>query len=136
MAFAKASILLGDKNYSMAILHITNSLLSEYLRKNPKYQSRFLRKQAEAYAGLDNYAEAKKALLRARELYNEDSDFEDYFVLGSMQYKLGNKEGAFDNLKKFIKSANIFLESSHDAERNKVISETVEISNKLINKLG
>ncbi len=136
MAFGKAIILLEKKDYEAALLNITASLLSEYLRKNPKYESRFLRKQAEGYVGLDNYAEAKKALLRARELCSGDSDFEDYFVLGSVEYKLGNKEGALDNLRKFIKLANIFLESSHDTERNKKIGETVEISNKLINKVG
>jgi tetratricopeptide (TPR) repeat protein len=136
MAFGKATILLGNKDYSAAILNITSSLFSEYLRKNPKYESRFLRKQAEAYAGVDKYTEAKKTLLRARELQNEDSDFEDYFILGFIEYKLGNKESAQDNFRKFLKSASIFLESSTNIEKNKEISNGIEMTNKLINKLA
>jgi hypothetical protein len=111
-------------------------LLSKYLRKHPKHESRFLRKQAEAYLGLDNYEEGRKAMVSAMEKYQEDSDFDDYFSLGCMEYKLGNKKAAVYNLRKFIELANLFLNSSSDYARNNEISRGIEISNGLMNKLG
>jgi len=136
MAFGKATILLGKKDYEAAVLNITASLLSTYLRKHPKYESRFLRKQAEAYTGLDNYLEAKKAMISAMEKYKEDSNFDDYFSLGCIDYKLGHKEEAVYNFRKFIELANVFLSSSRDNARNNEIAATIEMSNKLMNKLG
>ncbi len=153
MTFSMVRILLNKKDYFAASLNINNSLLSRYIRENPKYESRLLRMQAEAYTGFDrdyitnskyksqypinfnNYIEAKKALLRAKELYNEDSDFQDYFILGIIEYKLNNKKISLENLEKFIKLANIFLKSSNDLEKNKEIIEGIGKSNELINKL-
>lgn len=136
MAFGKATILLNNKDYEAAILNITASLLSEYLREHPKYESRFLRKQTEAYVGLDNYFEAKKAILRAMEKYDMDSDFKDYFTLGCIEYKLGNKKEALDNLKKFIELAETFIKNSNDDSIREENKKSIEMSNQLINKLG
>ncbi len=135
MAFGFATILLNKKNYEAAMLNITASLCSEYLKKHPVLESRFLRKQAEAYVGLDNYFETKKALLKAIEIYNADSDFKDYLNLGIIEYKLGNKKEALDNLKKFIELAEKSIASSDDGsvcEKNKRL---IESANQLINKL-
>jgi len=92
-------------------LNITASLLSKYLREHKEYESRFLRKQAEAYVGLDNHFEAKKTLLRAMEKCEQDSDFKDYFTLGCMDYKLGNRKEATDDLRKFIELADLFIKA-------------------------
>ena len=90
---------------------------------------------AEAYVGLDNYLGAKKSILSSMKKYHEDSEFGDYFVLGSIEYKLGNKKESLDNLEKFIKLATASMENCNDdvRERNK---KSIEISQQLINKLG
>lgn len=136
MAFGKAILLLKEKNYEAALLNITSSLFSEYLRNNPKYHARFLRKRAEAYVGLDKYGEAKEALVRAREVSKEDSSFEDYFSLGFADYKLGNKEGARDNLLRFIESAKAVQKTSGDQVKNRELTTMIEMSNKLIEQIG
>ncbi len=136
MAFGKATILINGQNYEAALLNITASLLSEYLRKLPKYESRFLRKQAEAYVGLDDYFYAKKTLLMAMEKYEQDSDFKDYFALGCADYQLGNRKEAIENLRKFIELANLFIKSSNDDSTREENKKMIEISNQLINKLS
>jgi hypothetical protein len=136
MAFGKAILLLKGKKYEAALFNITSSLLSEYLRNNPKYHARFLREQAEAYVGLDKYGEAKNALVRAREVFEEDSSFEDYFALGYADYKIGNKEGSRDNLLRFIESARAVLKNSGNQVKNSELISMIEMSTKLIEKIG
>jgi len=136
MAFGKASILLKRKDYEAALLNITASLLSEYLKKHPKHESRFLRKQAEAFVGRNNFFEAKKAILRAMEKYDEDSGFQDYFTLGIIEYKLSNKKEALDSLKKFIELAETFIKNSDDNNVREENKKLIETASQLINKLG
>jgi tetratricopeptide (TPR) repeat protein len=136
MAYGKAINLLNNKDYDAALLNISTSLYSEYLGKHPEFESRFLRKLAEAYVGLDNYFEVKKAILRAIEIYNIDSDFRDYFSLGFADYKLGNKEESIINLKMFIALAETFIKSSNDDRICEEHKRSIEMANRLINKLG
>lgn len=135
-AFGKARTLLGQKDYEAAVLNITASLLSKYLKEHPKYESKFLSEQATAYAGLNKYSEAKKAFLMALKKKDGDPEVEDYFTLGCLEYKLSNSKEAIENLKKFIELARSFLENSKDSERNAKLKNTIELSNGLINKLG
>jgi|GEM_PF-2715561 len=136
MAYGVATILLDKGDYEAALLNITSSLLSEYFRKHPKYESRFLRKKTEACVGLSNYYEAKKAILRAMEKSDVDSVFGDYFTLGCAEYKLGNKKAAIENLRKFIELAETFIKSSNDNSARAENKKMIEMSNQLINKLG
>lgn len=135
-AFGQATTLLKKEDYEAALLNITASLLSEHVRKHPKYESRFLRKQSEAWVGINNYAQAKKALLRARELYSEDISFVDYFAFGCIEQKLGNKKEAVDNLRKCIEGADRLIKSSSDDSACEQAKKVIEFSNQLINKLG
>jgi tetratricopeptide (TPR) repeat protein len=91
--------------------------------------------QAEAYLGLGNDYEAKKALLLAMEKYDVDSVFGDYFTLGCAEYKLGNKKEAIENLRKFIELAETFIKSSNDNSARAENKKMIEMSNQLINKL-
>lgn len=136
-AFGRATVLLEEnKDYEAALLNITASLLSEHVRKHPKYESRFLRKQVEAWVGIDNYAGAKKALLRALELYDGDFSFADYFSFGCIAHKLGNKKEAVDMFKKCIEEADRVIKSSSDDSARGHAKKAIEFSNQLINKLG
>jgi len=134
-AFGIATMSLKKKDYETAIMNITANLLSEYVRKDLKYESRFLRKQTEAYVGLNNYSEAKKAIIRAMEIFPGDLDVKDHFTLGFMEYKLGNLTEALASLNKFVRAAEAFVSTSSDRDQDE-IKAFVQISKELISKIG
>ena len=134
IALGKAVHFLNQKDYMGLSLHINACLLSKYLKNNPQYMVRFLEKQAEGFTGLNNYAEAKKSILRIME-YDKNFSFEFYFGLACSDYKLGNKNEAINNFEKFINAASLSMTSLSEIE-NKRNKELIEVSRKLINKLN
>ena len=136
MAFGFADLKIKKKDFFSALLNINASLFSAYLKQHPVLESRLLKIRTIAWAGLNNYPEAKKSYLSGMKIYKEGTTASDYQTLGDLDSKMGNKEEALKNYKVFIHLANKWLKNNQSNVSNAEIAEDIEEVTKKIESLS
>lgn len=88
IAFGLADRFIKKKDYFSALMNINASLLSHYIRQNPRLNSRLLKLQSLAWAGTSNFQEAAKSYRRAIEIYKAEATPDDYDNLKMLESKI------------------------------------------------